>query len=120
MKKSEGLLATCAVAGLALMMMVPLAEASSVYGGSYSYSGSYSRSYSSSYSSYRSYSAGAAIVPNASGKVYLEAIYDPSLGAYVYPERISVQVDPYHGPVIYRAKRIYYEGDTPVIPAPVR
>ena len=57
------------------------------------------------------------VVPDANGKVYLEATYDPSIGAYVYPERIEVQGSAYRPPMIYRAKRIYYDGYTPVVPA---
>lgn len=59
-------------------------------------------------------------VPDARGKVYLEATYDPHLGAYVYPERISVTVDPYGPPVTYRAKRIHFNGMTPVVPVDAR
>ncbi|WP_321446871.1 hypothetical protein [uncultured Cohaesibacter sp.] len=104
MKASVRLLTTHAAAAVALLMVAPLAEANSGYGGSYAPP------------SYGSGLPVVSVVPDANGKVYLEATYDPAIGAYVYPERIEVQGSAYRPPMIYRAKRIYYEGYTPVVP----
>nr|WP_319513234.1 hypothetical protein [uncultured Cohaesibacter sp.] len=104
MKASVRLLTTHAAAAVALLMVAPLAEANSGYGGSYPPP------------SYGSGLPVVSVVPDANGKVYLEATYDPAIGAYVYPERIEVQGSAYRPPMIYRAKRIYYEGYTPVVP----
>nr|WP_319485444.1 hypothetical protein [uncultured Cohaesibacter sp.] len=108
MKTTVRLLATQTAAVLTLIMMAPLAEANSGYGGYESGPG------------YENNVPVVAVVPDADGKVYLEATYDPALGAYVYPERIEVQVDPYHAPILYRVKRIHYDGYTPVIGLPTR
>ncbi|WP_162916551.1 hypothetical protein [Cohaesibacter haloalkalitolerans] len=108
MKTSVGLLATQAAAVLALIMTASLAEANPGYGG-----------YEAG-PDYESQAPVVAAVPDVDGKVYLEATYDPALGAYVYPERIEVQVDPYHAPIPYRVKRIHYDGYTPVIGLPTR
>ena len=112
MKLSVRLLTTHSVAGLALLALAPMADANSGYGAYYPEPGP-ERGYGQS-------APVATVVPDVNGKVYLEATYDPALGAYVYPQRIEVQSGPYQAPIPYRAKRIYYEGYTPVIPDPSR
>ena len=52
-----------------------------------------------------------AVGPVGEGAVYLEAVFDPYSGQYVYPERIRVWSDKTGRPVSYRVKRVIYPGE---------
>ncbi|WP_319530310.1 hypothetical protein [uncultured Cohaesibacter sp.] len=104
MTRSKQIFGRGLVASAALLMAVPLAVAHPNHHRHYSDAG------------YQDDAPVVAALPTANGKVYLEATYDHEAGVYVYPERIKVSVDPYQPPVSYRAKRVIYDGYTPVVP----